>query len=75
MTPRKPKLIGEVPIVNRLRGTSEEGKIVGKGIVEQLPSGDLMVNMDLSGETADILRRGFSLGDVSLYNQEEERQQ
>ncbi|QEQ93560.1 hypothetical protein SEA_GIRLPOWER_61 [Streptomyces phage GirlPower] len=65
---RKTKIIGEIPIINRLEGT-EEGQVVGKGIVEELPSGDQIVHMDLSGKTADILRRGFSLGDISLYEE------
>ncbi|AOZ65020.1 hypothetical protein SEA_MAYA_67 [Streptomyces phage Maya] len=68
---RKTKIIGEIPIINRLEGTEEEGQVVGKGIVEELPSGDQIVHMDLSGKTADILRRGFSLGDISLYQTEE----
>lgn len=68
---RKTKIIGEIPIINRLEGTEEEGQVVGTGIVEELPSGDQIVHMDLSGKTADILRRGFSLGDISLYQPEE----
>ncbi|WPJ30595.1 hypothetical protein [Streptomyces phage Psst1] len=69
------KFVGEIPIINRLEGTTEEGQVIGRGIVEELPSGSQIVHMDLSGETADILRRGFSLGSISLYNQEEEKQQ
>lgn len=66
---RKNKFIGEVPIVNRLEGTDEEGQVVGRGIVERLPNGGQVIHMDLSGKTADILRRGFSLGDISLYEE------
>ncbi|AOZ64934.1 hypothetical protein SEA_OLYMPICHELADO_69 [Streptomyces phage OlympicHelado] len=68
---RKTKIIGEIPIINRLEGTEEEGQVVGTGIVEELPSGDQIVHMNLQGKTADILRRGFSLGHVSLYHTEE----
>lgn len=68
---RRTKIIGEIPIINRLEGSEEEGQVIGRGIVEELPSGDQIVHMDLSGKTADILRRGFSLGDVSLYQPEE----
>jgi hypothetical protein len=68
---RRTKIVGEIPIINRLEGTEEEGQVVGTGIVEELPCGDQIVHMNLRGKTADILRRGFSLGDVSLYQSEE----
>jgi len=66
---RRTKIVGEIPIINRLEGTEEEGQVVGTGIVEELPSGDQIVHMNLHGKTADILSRGFSLGAISLYEE------
>lgn len=71
MAPRKPKIVGEVPVKNRLEGSAEEGQVVGTAQVEEL-SGKLIFHIDMTGKTADILRRGFSMGSFSIAKDTEE---
>lgn len=66
MPPKEPKFIGEVPVVNRLEGSESERQVVGTAKLEELPGGNVVAHIDMSGETAEILRRGFSFGAVSL---------
>lgn len=65
MTPKPPKIVGEVPVMNRIEGSDEEGEVVGTAQVELL-GGKLIFHMDMGGQTADILRRGFSMGSFSI---------
>lgn len=60
---RKPKFVAEVPVINRIDGSSEEGKVIGTAKIEQLPGGNCVAHIDASGMTPEMLRRGFSLGD------------
>jgi hypothetical protein len=61
--------IGEVPVTERRPGG--EGDVVGVAKVEKLRSGALIHHIDLSGKSADILRRGFSLGELPRDEEEE----
>lgn len=63
MAPKKPKFVGEVPVINRLGG-GEEGQVVGTARIEDL-HGTQIVHIDMAGKSADILRRGFSLGEFT----------
>lgn len=55
--------IGEVPVTCR-------GEVIAVAKVEKLRSGAELFHIDLSGKSADILRRGFSMGDLPA-NEEE----
>lgn len=66
MTPREPKFVGTVPLINRLDGSEEEGEVVGTAKLEELPGGNVIAHMNMSGQTAEILRRGFSFGSFSI---------
>jgi hypothetical protein len=61
--------IGEVPVIERRPG--REGDVIGVAKVEKLRSGALIHHIDLSGKSADILRRGFSLGELPKVEEEE----
>ncbi len=63
---REPKFVGEVPVLNRLEGHPEEGKVIGTARLEQMSDGDIMVCIDGSTLTGEMLRRGFSLGSFSI---------
>lgn len=71
MAPKKPKFVAEVPLVNRLDGHPEEGEVVGMARIEQLPGGNCIAHIDASGMTADTLRRGFSIGDFSIAEEDD----
>lgn len=66
MTPKKPKFIGEVPLVNRIEGSPDEGQVVGIAKIEELLGGNQIIHMDASGMTAEMLRGGFRVGDLSI---------
>lgn len=72
MAPKKPKFIAEVPLINRLDGSPEEGMVVGTARIEQLPGGAIIAHIDASGMTADMLRRGFSIGDFSIPEEDDD---
>jgi hypothetical protein len=65
MTPKKPKFIGEIPVRNRIEGSPAEGELIGSAQVEEL-SGRVIVHVDGSTMTGEMLRRGFSLGSFSI---------
>lgn len=56
-------VIGEVPVMDRVEGSPTEGKVVGKAKLEQSPSGHVIAVVELS---ADILKKGFTLGSFSI---------
>ncbi|QEQ93930.1 hypothetical protein SEA_KARDASHIAN_65 [Streptomyces phage Kardashian] len=61
MAPKKPEFIGDVPVT----GHGEfEGEVVGSAKIEKMPGGSLIAHIDASGMSADILRRGFTLGSI-----------
>lgn len=66
---KKPRFVAEVAI--RPRSESGEGEIVGTAKIEKLPGGALIAHIDMAGKSADILRRGFSLGTVTMTEIEE----
>jgi hypothetical protein len=70
MTPKKAEFVGEVPVINRLEGHPAEGQTIGTARVEKMPSGDLMVHIDASGMTGEMLRRGFAMGSFSIAHKE-----
>jgi len=61
---KKMNIVGNVPVTNRLPGGT--GEVIGEAKVEKLNSGALVFHVNLTGDAADILRRGFSLGDFSI---------
>lgn len=54
--------IGEVPVTER--HPEGKGDAVAVAKVEKLKSGALVHHIDLSGKSVEILRRGFSLGEL-----------
>jgi cytoskeletal protein CcmA (bactofilin family) len=56
-------VIGEVPVRNRIEGSTTEGQIIGKAKLEQSPSGHVIAVVELP---ADVLKKGFSLGSLSV---------
>lgn len=62
--------IGQVPVINRLPGG--EGESIGEARVEKLKSGALVFHINLSGKGLEDLRRGFSLGDLSIAEEEKD---
>jgi hypothetical protein len=63
MAPKKPKFVTEVPITSH---PQDGGEIVGTAKIEQLPGKAYIAHIDASGMSADILRRGFSLGSFTI---------
>lgn len=72
LAPKKPKFVGEVPVVNRLDGHPEEGEVVGTAKLERLSGGNIVVHIDGSTMTGEMLRRGFSLGSYSIAEDEDD---
>lgn len=70
MAPKKPKFVGEAPVVNRLDGHPEEGEVVGTAKLEKLPGGNIVVHVDGNTITGEMLRRGFSFGSFSIKDDE-----
>jgi hypothetical protein len=70
LVPKKPKFVAEVPLANRLDGSPEAGQVVGTAKIEQLPGGDCVIHIDAEGMTAEMLRRGFSVGEFSIPDEE-----
>lgn len=62
VTLEKLNWIGEVPVTER--DPEGRGDVVGVAKVEKLKSGALVHHIDLMGKSVDILRRGFSLGEL-----------
>jgi hypothetical protein len=67
VTPKKPKFVAEVSITGH---HEDEGRIVGRAKIEQLPGGNCVVHIDASEMTAETLRRGFSIGSFSVPDEE-----
>lgn len=66
LLPKEANFVGEVPVVNRLEGSEEEGRVIGTARIERLDGGNLIAHVDASGMTGEILRRGFSIGSFSF---------
>lgn len=69
--PRKPKFVAKAAV--RSRSEDGEGEIVGTAQIEKLSSGTLVVHLDASGMSPDILRRGFSLDAFSVPEEKDEK--
>lgn len=61
--------IGEVPVTER--HPEGKGDVVAVAKVEKLKSGALAYHIDLTGKDAEILRRGFSLGELPVTEEDE----
>lgn len=66
------QIVGEVPVVIREEG-SHLGEVVGSAKLEKYPSGYVIAVYDMNHRGADILRRGFSLGSVSISEEDGEK--
>ena len=62
--------IGEAPVTER--HPEGEGDVVAVAKVEKLKSGALVYHIDLSNMSAEMLHRGFSLGEVPITEEEGE---
>lgn len=69
MPPKEPEFIGEAPFLNRLPGGL--GEVIGNARIENL-HGKLIAHIDMAGKSVDILRQGFSFGEISLMREDEE---
>lgn len=61
--------IGEVPVTER--HPEGKGDVVAVAKVEKLKSGAVVYHIDLAKQSADILRRGFSLGELPIIEEDE----
>ncbi len=62
--------IGEVPVMERR--PEGKGDVVAVAKVEKLKSGALVHHIDLSGKDVEILRRGFSLGELPVTEEDKD---
>lgn len=66
MSLRKAKWVGEVPLIIRIEGSEGEGRVIGTARMERLPDGNIVAHIDAGGMTAEMLRRGFSIGELPI---------
>jgi hypothetical protein len=61
MTPRKPKFVAEVTVTaGPIRDT---GEVIGTAKIEKMSGGVFIAHIDASNMSAEMLRRGFTLGE------------
>lgn len=57
-----PKFIGTAKMIN----PQNETEVVGTAQLEELPGGNIIAHVNMTGESAEILHRGFSFGSFEI---------